>query len=60
MGKSVRTICATLRGVRTMIGAHMADRGVGLKDKALAQIDEAISMAKAMDAKLKEYNKREG
>ena len=43
-----------------MIGAHMADRGVGLKDKALAQIDEAISMAKAMDAKLKEYNKREG
>lgn len=54
-----RTICTTLRGIRTKVAAHLADRGAGLKNKTLAEIDDAIEMAKRMQAKLRYYKSKE-
>jgi len=51
------TICGLIRGLKTKITAHMSDRGTGLKMRALAEADEAILMAKRMQAKLEAYKK---
>jgi hypothetical protein len=56
----MKTICSVLRGLRTKIDAHMANRGVGIKDRALEEIDEALSMAKRMNDKLIAYRGKHG
>ena len=51
------TICSVLKGIRNKVANHMNNRGVGIKEKTLKDIDNAISMAKRMNDKLVSYKK---
>ena len=58
MGEKLSTICSVLRGIKNKVHAHLPNRGVGLKDKTIKEIDEAIKMAKRMNDKLVEYKEQ--
>lgn len=53
------TICSVLNGIKGKVKNHMNNRGVGIVDKTIKEIDVAIGMAERMNVKLLRYKKKE-